>query len=220
MNFQAGGYVFTPNILVLPFASAFFVLLLQRQLQGSRNRNFALALASFAGAVIGALALGFVFATGRAGWQVAPLNTFGFLWGALAGLAVCAAAFRLPLLPALDALLPAVAAACIIARIGCVFSGCCPGTFHPAHLWPLLDMACWTLAWGATMTSPKLPRPPGYRLALFLLVYAAGRFAVEFVRDDALVAGPLTASQLLASAQFLVAAFFVVRGKVKSEMSE
>ena len=141
---------------------------------------------------------------------------FGFWYTSRAGL---------PFLKTADAFAPVVALGHAIGRLGCFSAGCCWGkpsslpwavTFtdpyahamfgvplgiplHPTQLYEALAEA---LIFAALMFRWKRRSFDGQILALYLALYGAARFAVEFLRDDPdrafLFRGLLSTSQLIA----------------------
>jgi phosphatidylglycerol:prolipoprotein diacylglycerol transferase len=127
----------------------------------------------------------------------------GAILGAL-GFALTARAHGLPLATALDASVPALPIAHALGRLGCLLGGCCYGArfsgpwaitytdalapaAHPAwprHPWPLYE-ALVLLALAAFFASRWAPAAgSGRRSALYVLGYAAARFALEPLRGD------------------------------------
>ena len=93
-----------------------------------------------------------------------------------------------------DAWAVAVPLALGIGRIGCWFNGCCYG--RPPHPAQLYDAAlCLGIA-GWLWLSRTRGLPKGHLWRRFLVSYALGRFALEFVRaDNGHRLGPLTLVQ-------------------------
>lgn len=119
----------------------------------------------------------------------------GFLLAFLCGM-LLARARRIPVLALADYGVPGLVLGHGIGRIGCLLNGCCYGspTVSPLGLatagavrWPVpLFEAVFNLALCAFLNWVYLRRRSftGQVLALYLLVYAAWRFAVEFLRAD------------------------------------
>ncbi|MDR2670563.1 MAG: prolipoprotein diacylglyceryl transferase [Oscillospiraceae bacterium] len=110
--------------------------------------------------------------------------------------------FRLPFAAAADLFAPAIPAGHMLGRVGCFLGGCCYGaeaSWGPVFRHsPLLEangvprlpvqlfeaagnlLICLVLLW-----YERRPHVPGRTLALYLLLYAPLRFALEFFRGDA-----------------------------------
>ncbi|MBR4578768.1 MAG: prolipoprotein diacylglyceryl transferase [Oscillospiraceae bacterium] len=131
----------------------------------------------------------------------------------------------LPFLPWLDLLLPGVALAQGFGRIGCFLAGCCygratdsplgvifpAGSLAPAgvRLLPtqLFSAAGDFLLCGALLLLDRRNPRDGALAAAYMLLYGAGRFLVEFLRDD-----PRGSVGLLSTSQFI--SLFIVAGGV------
>ena len=228
MSFRIGAFITTPSTLVLPLALAFFwVISAQRLYPGVARTRFhtyaSLAAAILSGA-LGAWAYGTWTSPHAAdplhAWLDLRFGSFGGYWGALAGALAYATLTRHPRLRYADALVPGILAGGSVARIGCLFTGCCRGiaagigVFQPFRPWPLYDIAALLVTWGAIrfiQHKDSQWQEPGGALCLFLLIYGVLRFSLEFLRDLPSVAGPFTAGHLMAAAQVLAgAALFVV----------
>jgi phosphatidylglycerol---prolipoprotein diacylglyceryl transferase len=120
-----------------------------------------------------------------------------------------------------DAVAVGAPLALAIARIGCTLNGCCSGQPSPFHFFPLaviytprdsMDPQYWNtplyftefyhLLWGLTVFGivwqfrGKL-KPEGSLLFLFFCVFAAGDFAIRFLRTDVPVLWGLRQAQVL-----------------------
>ncbi|MGE4553582.1 MAG: prolipoprotein diacylglyceryl transferase [Desulfovibrionaceae bacterium] len=197
-----------------------------------------IALWVFVGAVLGARLLYVLIDLPH--FLAHPLEAVMFWRGGLvySGGAVLGAALgiwygrrkRLPVLPWLDAIAPAVALGQGIGRLGCLSAGCCYGAPTGAP-------------WGVTFTSPEclaeplgVPlhptqlyhaaaafgtfallvalrgrfRTPGRRVGLYLVLFAVQRVVIEFFRADWRGdAGPLSVTQVVALA-FLAAGMYLL----------
>lgn len=139
---------------------------------------------------------------------------YGGLCGALAGAALYARRYRLRLAGFLPAAVPAVPLAHAFGRVGCFMAGCCygvpapppwglyfdasPVAPHGTALLPVqLYEAAGDLAIFAVLTryAARTGRPVRV-LALYLILYAVLRFALERLRYDAYrgIIGPLSVS--------------------------
>ncbi len=126
------------------------------------------------------------------------LGAFGFAW-------FYVRREKLPWLKTADAFAPGVALGHAIGRLGCFAAGCCWGSLcerpwavtfhnpdahaltgvpldlplHPAQLYESFATAL--IAWWLYRQSLK-PQPQGRILGLYLVLYSAARFAIEFFR--------------------------------------
>ncbi len=150
---------------------------------------------------------------------LAALGSEGFVvyGGILAGLAAAAIWAKRrgePLTLWSDLVLPGVALAQAFGRVGCFLAGCCYGAptgtsfgvvfpaggLAPAgvRLWPTqLFSAAGDLVIAVILLLAERRSPPRGRITrLYLLLYAAGRFALEFLRSDPRGGlGPFSSSQ-------------------------
>lgn len=173
------------------------------------------------------------------------LNTFTsifggsvFYGGLLGGLIAGTAAVRIMRLPrdtVTDCLAPAVAVFHGFARIGCFFAGCCYGvkwehgvTFGdsvaesangvPRVPVQLLEAGFEFLLGGMLwLLLLKFPKTRGKLLALYLTVYSAGRFFLEFLRGDEYrgFIGALSTSQFIGIFVFAFGLGMLLRGETK-----
>jgi phosphatidylglycerol:prolipoprotein diacylglycerol transferase len=135
---------------------------------------------------------------------------------------------KLPWLPVLDVLAPALAAGHAVGRVGCFLAGCCWGSecsrawavtftsqdahgmfgtplnvpLHPAQLYEaaLTGLVAWAL-----LAAAGRPHAPGRIFSLYLVLYSAARFAVEFTREHQEplpFGGPITFTQWISVALF------------------
>jgi phosphatidylglycerol:prolipoprotein diacylglycerol transferase len=73
-----------------------------------------------------------------------------------------------------------------------------PDLGEPTHPYPLYEMAWNAVVLGLLWRWRLRPLPPGTLFALYLALYAVGRFALSFVRQEALVVVGLHQAQLIA----------------------
>lgn len=212
MDVRLGDLVLTPSVLVLPFAAAFFLAISWRRLfpevVSTRGRAFGVLLACCVGGMIGAWLhgrfVGSVPPIATDDRLRVPLGSFGGYWGVLATAALVALAERRSPLSYADAFVPGILVGGAVARVGCAYTGCCPGivvlwqtlgSFQPFRPWALYDLAALLLTAGATERIVRR-RPDwafdGARLCLFCLVYGILRFLLEFVRVTPHATGPFT----------------------------
>ncbi|MDR1629538.1 MAG: prolipoprotein diacylglyceryl transferase [Oscillospiraceae bacterium] len=94
-----------------------------------------------------------------------------------------------------DILVPCVLLFCTFGRLGCFFAGCCYGRaadwgIMPRHgVEPLIPVQLFEAGFTfLTMAAMLIFRPerkrPGVLLPLYILIYAVGRFILEFFRGD------------------------------------
>ena len=161
---------------------------------------------------------------------------FGGLILALITAAVYMRKKGLPLLPTADVFAPGLAIGHGIGRIGCFAAGCCYGvrthlpwavTFtdpesngaplnvpiHPTQLYEALAEAAIfaILYWRIRKT-----HAPGTIISLYLVLYGAVRFLVEFVRfheQGNLLGGPFDMSQWIALGLILLGAAWLVKSR-------
>lgn len=146
---------------------------------------------------------------------------------------------RLPGLKTADVFAPAVALGHGIGRIGCFTAGCCWGVecdrpwavsftdptanslvgvplnvrLHPTQLY---EAAAEFLIFGILYRRFRKPHAPGLIIGLYLTLYGATRFIVEFFRfheQGNLLDGPLDTSQWISICLFILGATFVYRAK-------
>lgn len=162
-------------------------------------------------------------------WEILRLDHGGlvFYGGLIGGVAAAlwlARRRRLPVLPTIDLLIPAVALAQAIGRLGCFFNGCCygrpttgfwgvlfPGHALARHPTQLYESAALLLLAAALWRRSRDAIRPGTQLAWYAVGYGLWRFAVEFLRgDNPAILGPLTFSQMV-SLPLVVAALSWLR---------
>ncbi|MCL4694923.1 MAG: prolipoprotein diacylglyceryl transferase [Candidatus Hydrogenedentes bacterium] len=228
---RIGSVAITPEGLLLPVAAAYFALLLYRGvypgLETRQLRAILLTVTCCLGAVIGGRVYGFVqplylgepvFSNGA--WIEARFGSFGAVWAILAVQTIYGrlgghVAFRYT-----DAAIPAICIASAIARVSCLFQGCCPSVppaplehwLNPAYLWPCLDVAALSLVLVQVQSARAkwIPTPAGLVTAVYLCVYGLLRFGMESLRDTHTIAGPFTYGQVLAFVQ-IAAGLYVAR---------
>lgn len=169
------------------------------------------------------------------GWVV-----FGGLLGGMFGAWLFCHWQKLPVGKYFDLAFPAVALAQAFGRVGCFFAGCCYGVetdsafsivfqhsqYAPnhVHLVPtqlisaVLDLVlCLFLLW----YEKNKEKYSGELAALYLILYSAGRFVLEFWRGDLVrgQVGPLSTSQFIGLFTLLAGIILLVliRGKKREE---
>ncbi|MBQ1688936.1 MAG: prolipoprotein diacylglyceryl transferase [Lachnospiraceae bacterium] len=153
----------------------------------------------------------------------------GILGGVLAG--ICYIKYKKePVLSYLDLLMPQVALAQAIGRIGCLCAGCCYGkpthlpigfTYHTSQFAPIgvalfptqiiSSMGDFVLFLGLFLYSKKR-RTKGMTGGLYFVFYSMGRFAIEFLRGDVERGGVLwfSTSQWISIIVFVAALIWIV----------
>ena len=152
---------------------------------------------------------------------------------------------HLPLLKTADVFAPAIALGHGIGRLGCFSAGCCWGiechlpwavTFKdpaayeftgvplhvPLHPTQLYEAFAEFLIFGILYWRFKRPHSAGAIIALYLVLYSATRFIVEFFRyhdQGNLFGGPLDTSQWISLALFLLGGAYFVTARRRSAPS-
>lgn len=144
---------------------------------------------------------------------------YGSIIGGIIAVFIFCRIRKLKLFKILDLLIPCVAIAQGFGRIGCFLAGCCYGkvtecalgmTIHspytsdvskryPTQIFSsIFDFALGFLLLWYWSKVGKDEKVNGKVFALYLILQSAGRFAVEFIRDDPRgVIGPFTTSQFI-----------------------
>jgi len=190
------------------------------------------AMAGVIGGLVGAKVIWSLEFAGTAPFHELLFSRGGLSWfgGFVGGVGTGILMLRLggvPLMPALSAAAPALAVGHAIGRIGCFLvgddygrpsvlpwavafpRGLPPTTVpvHPTQLYETLALgvvAWWLVRWRREGVADPVV------FGRYLVMAAAVRFAIEFVRINAPVLGPLTVAQLWALA-IAAAGFFVMR---------
>ncbi len=193
------------GVLAALGAALGLALFLGRTARGERRRALWTALLALLGALLGAKALYLLTAPPGLALREQLLAGAAFYGGLAGGArfgAWAARALRLPALPLLDRAAPALALGHGVGRVGCFLAGCCYG--RPAEppwgivlaealgaprdvpLFPaqLLEAGCNLLLCALLLLYARRRRAPGQVFGLYLLLYAAERFALEFLRGD------------------------------------
>lgn len=169
---------------------------------------------------VGASRTGFVF--------------YGGAIGAAAGLLIYCRAFKAPLFPMLDTLVPGVPLAHGVGRIGCFCAGCCWGMRYDGplavvfpnnpistapygvKLFPiqLFESGFNFLLFIGLMLLARRPRRRGIICGTYICAYSAARFMFEFLRGDDLrgVFWGLSTSQIISAVFFPVGAVLLIAG--------
>lgn len=147
---------------------------------------------------------------------------YGGLGGILAFSAASSFLLRLPLYRLWDVLTIPILIAHFWGRIGCFARGCCYGKIcdfpwavvhathhipvprHPVQLYEVIWLGALLALFHSRLINPNKrttgPLPRGKMMAIYLVTYGAGRFVLEFWRDDPMrgFVGALSTSQFLA----------------------
>lgn len=147
------------------------------------------------------------------GWVI-----FGGLLGGLLGGSLYCKWQKLNVWTYYDLVMPAVALAQGFGRIGCLAAGCCYGVettgplylefsqshFGPNHVHlvptqPIMSIGDFLLCAALLLYGKKLQKHEGELVGVYLTLYSAGRFIVEFWRGDLIrgQVGPLSTSQFI-----------------------
>ena len=143
---------------------------------------------------------------------------------------------RLPVSGTMDTFAPGVAIGQAIGRLGCFAAGCCWGrectlpwgvhfrsdfaspvplgkALHPVQLYEsAVDLLIFLLLYRRA----KQPHPAGQIIGLYLVLYSAARFAIEFYREhEQALVGPFSLTQWLALLLFVVGAALLWRLPVR-----
>lgn len=171
---------------------------------------------------------------------------YGGLTGAILGLAFYCRMYKTPLLPLLDIGAVGVPLAHAVGRVGCMFGGCCWGTvtvqdnpfsiIYPAYpmeapsgitapsgipLWnvPIMEAAFLVILFIINFIIYHRSRRNGICFVVYLLLYGTWRFAIEYIRGDA-IRGKyyiFTTSQYISI--FLIIAGILILAKISKRTS-
>ena len=167
-----------------------------------------------------------------------------FHGGFIAALVVAAIVIRkrhMPVLATMDAFAPGVAIGQAIGRLGCFAAGCCWGTAcylpwgvrfrsdfaapvpldKPLHPVQLYESAANFVVFAILYKVFNRAHRAGTVIGLYLVLYSAVRFAVEFFREhEQSLVGPFSLTQWLALALFVLGAVLLIRGRKSQVLSE
>jgi phosphatidylglycerol:prolipoprotein diacylglycerol transferase len=127
----------------------------------------------------------------------------GLVFGILAAIATIKK-LRLPLLNTADMMIPYVALAQSIGRVGCFLNGCCYGVsdLHPAQIYLSMFFLAMFVILKKIYENKKTD---GIVFAWYMLLFSSGSFFLDFLRGDlAVIFFNLRVSQLISAAIFLV----------------
>ncbi len=157
--------------------------------------------------------------------------------GALLAAIIAGAVFlkikKIQFLPAGDIAAPYLALGQAVGRIGCFFNGCCygkispgGGIFFPGEDVPRLPVQIYSSAFLLLLFTGlifigKKRHFPGKIFVLYLILSSAGRFFMDFLRDDnPVVLWGMMLSQVISIAIFVVSALLFFALKVRSRASD
>ncbi len=233
IHLRIGPWILHPDAMVLPIAGIFFAVLaygaIRTRLGFTSRQAFMFVAVCCLGGVLGARLYGTVGSfyahmpvVSDGAWKELRFGSMGGIWGILAAASVYALFQRRSALPSLDAMASAICISAAVARVSCIFQGCCVGNWtgpiadfaNPIYTWPLLDL-------GALLVTLCCIRAARHRIALtgaspgvetitFLIVYGFLRFGAESLRDTYTLAAGLTWGQSLALAQVVAGTLLVL----------
>ena len=153
-------------------------------------------------------------------FQSGGLAIYGAVIGGFLGVAIATRLYAVPFLPTIDAIAPGLVLAQAIGRIGCIINGDAwgaptdlpfafvytnPDAFIPnrllgvpTHPYPIYDMALNLTIFGVLMWLRTKPLPSGALFAIFVSLYAFGRFFISFVREQRVWFWGLQEAQVIA----------------------
>ena len=175
-------------------------------------------------------------------WR-AVLNGGMIVYGGLIGGVLCAFVYfrckKVPFLPYFDLAAPSIAIAQAVGRLGCLLAGCCYGCptdtalsitfvnsrYAPNHVSLVPTQIISSLGNFAIMAVLLVyakKRPKAGRVgALYIILYAVGRFALEYLRDDFRgYWGPLSTSQWIAILLLPLGIWLFVQAKKREAAKE
>lgn len=161
-------------------------------------------------------------------FQSGGLAIYGAVVGGFIGVVVGCKIYGVPVLPAIDAVAPGLLLAQAVGRFGCIVNGDAwgaqtdapfafiytnPDSFIPnrllnvpTHPYPVYDMVMNLIIFGVVMTLRKRNLPHGALFALFVALYAFGRFFISFVREERVWFWGLQEAQVISIAGVVIGA--------------
>ena len=153
-------------------------------------------------------------------FQEGGLAIYGAVVGGFFGAALATRIWKVPFLPAIDAIAPGLVLAQGIGRFGCLVNGDAwgaptdspfafvytnPDSFIPnrllnvpTHPYPIYDMVMNFAIFGVLMWLRTRPLPNGSLFAIFVSLYAFGRFFISYVREERVWFWGLQEAQVIA----------------------
>lgn len=225
VHLRVGPWIVHPDAMILPFAGLFFAVLTYRALcvgvENSRRHALLFVILCFVGGVVGARVYGAVGSfcvnmpiLSDGAWKELRFGSVGGIWGILFVVAGYRMVQGKRALRYADAVIPGICVGGSVARISCLFQGCCPGkasealpTFvNPVYAWPALDIGALLLTLSLVLAMAHISKPvlsAGHQAVVFLCTYGLLRFLIEFARATFTVWGPFTWGQTLSLAMLL-----------------
>ncbi|MHB9093134.1 MAG: prolipoprotein diacylglyceryl transferase [Eubacteriales bacterium] len=219
---------------------------LARKINMNSDQILDLAIVLIIGGVVGAR-LFYVFVYEPARYIKEPLQIFALwnggmvYYGALIGGFVTGTWYvrekKLPFWSLVDVVAPPLALGYGIVRIGCFLNGCCygkPTTSSIGVIFPYLEGTPYLdqvpryptqlfssligfILFGLLLYLWRKKRFDGQVFLVFLIMYTIGRSVVEYFRENLLVFGPVTVSQLVSILIIIPAVYFYWRRSRKTE---
>jgi prolipoprotein diacylglyceryltransferase len=225
IHLRIGSWILHADAVILPVAGLVFAVLAYRALWPALTESPAQARFIVAticlGGILGARLYGLfqpyyagepILADGA--WRDLRFGSLGGMWGIFLASGVAAKMTRKAgVLAMWDSIVPAIALSAAIARIACVFQGCCAGVpsgllaaiANPIYAWPFLDIAALLIALYVAHVAAGKWCHAGVQTAVFIGVYGLLRFGAEIHRDTYTATGTLTWGQLFVITQILFA---------------
>jgi phosphatidylglycerol:prolipoprotein diacylglycerol transferase len=233
--FRIGGLEITSFGVLVAIGALVGLWIFQRELarRGLPESGVDAAVAGVLGGLVGAKLLWTLEHLGEEPLMDLGLSRAGMSWfgGLLGGVGTglwMLRRRRIPWLAGLSAATPALAVGHAIGRIGCFMVGDdygrptdlpwgvafpegLPPTTVPVHPTQLYEAALLVpIAW-ALLRWRRRGVPDGIVLGRYLVLAGALRFAIEFIRVNVRVVGPLTVAHLIAAAIVVVGVILIVR---------
>lgn len=158
---------------------------------------------------------------------------YGILAGSFLGVFIYTKIYKKPFWVFIDTLMPGLALTQMFGRIGCFCAGCCYGIpwqhgmyFSRFGIAPpgikllplqLIESGACLVIFIILMAKGRRMRPPGYLVGMYLILYSAARFALEFFRGDgkSSLAGPFTVQQWISLGILVMGILFYLYAKGK-----
>ena len=153
-------------------------------------------------------------------FQAGGLAIYGAVIGGFLGVVIGTQIYQIPLLRTIDAVAPGLVLAQAIGRFGCTVNGDAwgaptdspfafiythPDTFIPSrllgvptHPYPIYDMLLNLAIFGGLVWLRRRPLADGVLFAVFVAVYAFGRFFISYVREERVWFWGLQEAQVIA----------------------
>ncbi len=224
IHLRIGAWVIHPDAMILPVAGLVFAVLAHRALYPavfhSRGTVALFILLIGIGAVLGARLYGLIWplynnedVIANGAWRDLRFGSMGGVWGILLVSLVFSRIFMAGRVFAiLDSTIPSICISAAVARVSCVFQGCCAGIDHgplaalsnPVYSWPILDIAALSLTLILSDRVRNLLPHAGIQTFIFLVAYGGLRFVIEMLRDTYTAVPFMTWGQVLSLVQVFV----------------